>query len=109
MATHKKASAATLKTGAGNVLRFSLAALPLFPAIKINLDAAAGQGETWAVVGIGFVIFGALCHRAQPSRRSPEPARRYRALWGCPRRGLPWAQRHERHRQSRQPYRPLAR
>jgi hypothetical protein len=63
MATHKKAmstKAATIRTGAGNLLRFTLAALPLFPAIKINLDASAGQGETWAVVGIGFVIFGAL-------------------------------------------------
>ena len=60
MAAAKTSKAATIKTGAGNVLRFSLAALPLFPAIKINLDAAAGQGETWAVVGIGFVIFGAL-------------------------------------------------
>jgi hypothetical protein len=60
MAAAKTSKAAALKSGAGNVLRFSLATLPLFPAIKINLDAAAGQGETWAVVGIGFVIFGAL-------------------------------------------------
>jgi hypothetical protein len=55
-----RGTAATLKSGAENLLRFSLAALPLYPAVQINLDAAAGQGETWAVVGIGFVIFGAL-------------------------------------------------
>jgi hypothetical protein len=60
MAAAKTSTAAALKSGAGNVLRFSLAALPLFPAVRINLDAAAGQGATWAVVGIGFVLFGAL-------------------------------------------------
>jgi hypothetical protein len=53
--------AATLKSGGINILRFGLAALPLYPAIKINLDAAQGQGETWVAVGIAFVIFGALC------------------------------------------------
>jgi hypothetical protein len=51
----KSTMAAEIKSGAGNLLRFSLAALPLFPAVRINLDAAAGQGTTWAVVGIGFV------------------------------------------------------
>jgi hypothetical protein len=52
--------ASAIKSGAANVLRFGLAALPLYPAVRINLDAAAGQGETWAAVGIGFVLFGAL-------------------------------------------------
>jgi hypothetical protein len=56
----KPSTATAIKSGAGNVLRFGLAIIPLAPAIKINLDAAAGQGETWAVVGIGFVVFGAL-------------------------------------------------
>jgi hypothetical protein len=55
-----RGTAATLKSGAGNLLRFGLAILPLYPAVKINLEAAAGQGETWAIVGIGFVLFGAL-------------------------------------------------
>ena len=39
----------------------ALASLPLYPAIRINLDAAVGQGTTWAIVAIGFVIFGAVC------------------------------------------------
>ncbi|MFZ1106943.1 MAG: primase-like DNA-binding domain-containing protein [Rhodomicrobium sp.] len=42
-------------------LRLTIAALPLYPAIRINLDASAGQGSTWAVVAIGFVVFGAVC------------------------------------------------
>ena len=57
-ATKPETKRATLPA---TIFKLGIAALPLAPAIKINLDAAQGQGETWAVVGIGFVIFGAIC------------------------------------------------
>ena len=75
-ATSKTKAAATVKnpvspagTVSGTVspgvvvvaVRLAIAALPLYPAIRINLDASAGQGSTWAVVAIGFVVFGAVC------------------------------------------------
>ena len=52
---------ATTTRAAATILKLSVASLPLYPAIRINLDAAAGQGSTWAAVAIGFVIFGAIC------------------------------------------------
>ncbi len=33
---------------------------PLYPGIRINLDAAAGQGEAWTYFAIGSIIFGAV-------------------------------------------------
>ena len=33
---------------------------PLYPALKINLDAAQDQGSTWAIVAMFFVVFGAI-------------------------------------------------
>jgi hypothetical protein len=36
-------------------------ALPLIPAVKINLDAAVSQGEAWTYFAIGSVAFAALC------------------------------------------------
>ena len=108
MAVAKTSKAATIKTGAGNVLRFGLATLPLYPAVKINLDAAAGQGETWAVVGIGFVIFGALA--IDHSLHAVRWRQAITALFvGRSRCRLPCAQRHERDRQSRQPHGSFAR
>ena len=53
--------ATTTTRAAATILKLSVASLPLYPAIRINLDAAAGQGATWATVAIGFVIFGAIC------------------------------------------------
>jgi len=57
----KPAPATKRATNGATIFKLMVVALPLYPAIRINLDAAAGQGETWAIVGIGFVIFGALC------------------------------------------------
>jgi hypothetical protein len=51
----------TTTRAAATILKLGVASLPLYPAIRINLDAAAGQGATWAAVAIGFVIFGAIC------------------------------------------------
>lgn len=48
-------------TNLATILKLGVAALPLYPAIKINLDAAQGQGSTWSIVAIGFVVFGAIC------------------------------------------------
>lgn len=56
----KQASATTMKNGLTFFLKSLIACFPLIPAIKINLDSVAGQGETWAYVAIGFVICGAL-------------------------------------------------
>ncbi len=83
MATHKKANAAaaTLRRGVTTLLGFALASVPLYPAIKVNLDAAAGQGETWAIVGIGFVIFCALAvENSLHALRNRQGATA--ALWG---------------------------
>ena len=49
------------RNGVTAALRLAVAALPLYPAVRINLDAAQGQGSTWAIVAIGFVAFGAVC------------------------------------------------
>jgi hypothetical protein len=38
--------------------------LPLYPGIRINLDAAAGQGEAWTYFAIGSIVFGAICLEA---------------------------------------------
>jgi hypothetical protein len=72
------AAAKAFKSTAANALRFAVAVLPLYPAIRINLDASAGQGETWAAVGIGFVLFGALAieHSLRAGRWHKA------ALWG---------------------------
>jgi hypothetical protein len=53
--------------------------LPLYPAIRVNLDAAAGQGETWAIVGVSFVLFGALT--IEHSLNAPQWHKA--ALWGA--------------------------
>ena len=57
----KPASATSHKNGRAIIFKLVIAVLPLYPAVRINLDAAQGQGSTWAVVAIGFVIFGAVC------------------------------------------------
>lgn len=60
-------------------LRLMIALSPLYPAIRVNLDAAAGQGETWAIVGVSFVLFGALA--IEHSLHAPHW--RTAALWGA--------------------------
>jgi hypothetical protein len=57
----KRGSATKGQNGFATILVLIVASLPLYPAIRINLDAAQGQGATWATVAVGFVIFGAIC------------------------------------------------
>jgi hypothetical protein len=65
MIANSKAKKPDLETkpqnGLATIFKLMVASLPLYPAIRINLDAAQGQGETWAIVAIAFVIFGAVC------------------------------------------------
>ncbi|MGA7325451.1 MAG: hypothetical protein WBX25_13415 [Rhodomicrobium sp.] len=36
-------------------------ALPMLPAVRINVDAAAGQGPAWLTFSIGSIAFSAIC------------------------------------------------
>jgi len=77
----KPAPATKAEKRSPTIFKLCIAALPLYPAIRINLDAAQGQGETWAIVGIGFVIFGAVCiEHAIHSLRDKQAFSS--ALWG---------------------------
>ncbi len=51
---------ATVYSNSWVLLKFIIASVALYPAIRLNLDSAAGQGSTWATVAIGFVVFGAV-------------------------------------------------
>ena len=55
--------------GAIQVLKWTLAPAGLYPAIKINLEAVAGQGSGWVAAAVCSVIFCAVCfelaHRAK--------------------------------------------
>lgn len=50
-----------MRVNTGEALKFGATLLPLAGAIKINIEAAQGQSGTWALVGVGFVVFGAVC------------------------------------------------
>lgn len=69
------------KYSSASILQFLIAALPLYPAVQINLDAAQGQGSTWAVVGVSFVVFCAVC--IENAAHSTRDRQRLGAiLWG---------------------------
>ena len=81
MAAAAKDKATNRQNGLATIFKLMVAALPLYPAIQINLDAAQGQGATWATVAIGFVIFGAVCiENTVHSLRERQLASA--ALWG---------------------------
>jgi hypothetical protein len=59
----------SLVNGTVQVLKWTLAPAGLYPAIKINLEAVAGQGSGWVAAAVCSVIFCAVCfelaHRAK--------------------------------------------
>lgn len=48
---------ATITTTIGKA---AICILPIIPAVRVNLDAAAGQGEAWTIFAIGSVLAGAV-------------------------------------------------
>ena len=45
---------------AATIAKAAICVLPIIPAVKVNLDAAAGQGEAWTIFAIGSVMAGAV-------------------------------------------------
>jgi hypothetical protein len=60
-AARKSKKPSAWRTVIGNVAKFGLASIPLAVPIQINIEAAQNKGWTSAAVGIGFVLFAALC------------------------------------------------
>jgi hypothetical protein len=65
---HRKAlssprgSPARIDARIGHGLIVALAwALPMIPAVRINLDASQGQGAAWTSFAIGSIVFAAVC------------------------------------------------
>ena len=59
------AAAATIKgnglaTIAATIAKVAICILPIIPAVRVNLDGAAGQGEAWTIFAIGSVMAGAV-------------------------------------------------
>ena len=59
------AAAATMKgnglaTIGATIAKAGICILPIIPAVRVNLDGAAGQGEAWTIFAIGSVIAGAV-------------------------------------------------
>jgi hypothetical protein len=59
------AAAATMKqnglaTIAATIAKAAICVFPIIPAVRVNLDGAAGQGEAWTIFAIGSVIAGAV-------------------------------------------------
>src|SRR5208337_4987760 len=58
-ATMKRNGLATI---VATIFKYGIAALPVYPAARINWDAGIAQGNTTiAIVGIGFAVVGAIC------------------------------------------------
>jgi hypothetical protein len=63
-------------------LKYGIAALPLYPAARINWDAAPKDDMTGAIAGIGIAVFGAIC--IENARHSWfEKQRGGAAVWGA--------------------------
>jgi len=56
-ATMKRNEAATI---GATIAKAAICVLPISPAVRVNLDGAAGQGEAWTIFAIGSVIAGAV-------------------------------------------------
>ena len=56
-ATMKRQGLATI---VATIAKAAICVLPIIPAVKVNLDAAAGQGEAWTIFAIGSVMAGAV-------------------------------------------------
>ena len=57
MATMKGNGLATI---GATIAKAAICVLPIIPAVRVNLDAAVGQGEAWTIFAIGSVIAGAV-------------------------------------------------
>jgi hypothetical protein len=60
-ATIQSSRPETMTATIATIGKTALCALPLVPAILINLEAAAGKGPAWTAFAIASVIFGAVC------------------------------------------------
>jgi hypothetical protein len=49
-----------LATIGATITKAGICVLPIIPAVRVNLDAAAGQGEAWTIFAIGSVMAGAV-------------------------------------------------
>jgi hypothetical protein len=49
-----------LATIGATIAKAAICVLPIIPAVRVNLDAAAGQGEAWTIFAIGSVMAGAV-------------------------------------------------
>ena len=56
LATMDRLTAATI---AATIAKASMCILPIVPAVRVNLDGAAGQGAAWTTFAIGSVVAGA--------------------------------------------------
>ncbi len=56
-ATMKRNGLATI---GATIAKAGICILPIFPAVRVNLDGAAGQGEAWTIFAIGSVMAGAV-------------------------------------------------
>ena len=56
-ATMKRSGLATI---GATIAKAGICILPIIPAVRVNLDGAAGQGEAWTIFAIGSVIAGAV-------------------------------------------------
>ena len=56
-ATMKRNGLATI---GATIAKAGICILPIIPAVRVNLDGAAGQGEAWTIFAIGSVIAGAV-------------------------------------------------
>jgi hypothetical protein len=60
MAATATMKAPGLATIAATMAKAAICLLPIIPAVRVNLDAAAGQGEAWTIFAIGSVMAGAV-------------------------------------------------
>ncbi len=56
-ATMKRNGLATI---VATMAKAAICLLPIIPAVRVNLDGAAGQGEAWTIFAIGSVMAGAV-------------------------------------------------
>jgi hypothetical protein len=49
-----------LATIVATIAKAAICVVPIIPAVRVNLDAAAGQGEAWTIFAIGSVMAGAV-------------------------------------------------
>jgi len=60
MATAPTIKGSRFATIGATIAKAAICILPLIPAVRVNLDGAAGQGEAWTIFAIGSVLAGAV-------------------------------------------------